>query len=120
MGLALNPDGSEDKELHIKDLHDISVGNYHQDDFLNQKEDGEEALALAEAEAAKEKEHIDDILAEGDKDDEDVDLRLGPIFATDILHAPSSHRRLPAQDRYCNSWRAGGQQEGLQYNGEAA
>jgi hypothetical protein len=49
--MSFNPDGSKDLKLKIKGIPNIFVSNYHQDDGLNQKEDGEEALALAAADA---------------------------------------------------------------------
>jgi hypothetical protein len=53
VGLSLNPDSSQDKELlKIKDISDISVRNYQRDNNLDQKEDSKEALMFATAEAA--------------------------------------------------------------------
>jgi hypothetical protein len=80
--MALNPDGSEDAELKIKGIPDVVIGNYQRQDDLNQTEDAEEALTLATAVALEEEEVIlqeeEDILndiAEGDKDDEDINER---------------------------------------------
>jgi hypothetical protein len=51
----LDPDGSKDIELKIKDLPDIIVGDYHRQDIdLNQQEEAEEALATIEAKVASE------------------------------------------------------------------
>jgi hypothetical protein len=106
VGLALNPDGSEDIELKIKGIPDISVGDFAREDGLNQKEDGEEALALVLAEAAYEEEialYGEELaFAEGDKDEEDIDLSVGCTYATDTLSRLPSQRtkRLPARDRY--------------------
>lgn len=107
--MALNPNGSKDAELKVKGIPDIVVGNYQRQDNLNQKEDAEEALALAAAVAVKkednvlqEEEDILDALAEDDKDDEDVDPRIGPTFVADLLLPPRPKRtkRLPARNRY--------------------
>jgi hypothetical protein len=88
VGLALNPNSSEDKELKIKGIPDIEVGDYSWDDLLGQKEDAEEALALAEAanrQMKGEQQHkacVDNAIAKDDKDDEDKD----PLtVATDLL-----------------------------------
>ena len=48
LGLALNPDGSEDIELQIKDLSDMSIGDYNRTDL----DDAEEPEASAVVEAA--------------------------------------------------------------------
>jgi hypothetical protein len=56
--MALNPDGSEDAELKIKGIPDVAIGNYQQQDDLNQKEDAEEALTLATAVPLEEEEVI--------------------------------------------------------------
>ena len=105
--MALNPDGSEDAELKVKGIPDIAVGDYQRQDGLNQKEDAEEALALAVAAAAKKEDNVlqeEDILnafSEDDKDDEDIDLRTRPTFVADLLPLrPRRTKRLPARDRY--------------------
>lgn len=87
--MALNPDGSKDAELKVKGIPNIALGNYQQQDGLNQKEDAEEALELAVAAAAKKEDNVfqeEDILntlSEGNKDDEDIDL--GPTLIADVL-----------------------------------
>ena len=98
--LSLNPNGSDDKELKVKGILNISVRNYHQDDGLNQKEDGEEALALAKANAVEEERYVIDSLAEGDKDSEDQDLQNPLALVTDILRPNLRSKRLLAVDRY--------------------
>jgi hypothetical protein len=63
VGLSLNPDGSQDKELlKIKGIPDISIRNYQRDDNLDQKEDGEEALMFAIAEATRGEQDILDAI----------------------------------------------------------
>jgi hypothetical protein len=103
VGLALNPDSSEDKELKIKGILDIEVGDYSQDDLLGQKEDAEEALALAEAAnrqmeegEQQHKAYIDNAIAENNKDDEDRDSLT---VAIDLLR-PQRIKRQPARDCY--------------------
>jgi hypothetical protein len=106
--MALNPNSSKDAELKIKGIPNIAVRNYQQQDNLNQREDAEEVLALAVAAAVKkeddvlqEEKDILNALAEGDKDDEDIDPRIGPTFVTDLLPLrPQRAKRLPAQNRY--------------------
>jgi hypothetical protein len=88
LGMALNPDGSEDAELKVKGIPDIAVGNYQRQDGLNQKEDAEEALTLAVAAAAKKEDNVlqeEDILnalsegnEDGNDDDDDKDTDLLP------------------------------------------
>jgi hypothetical protein len=75
VGLSLNPNGSQDERLKIRDLLDIIVGDYHRGDVVNQQEENEEAIALAEidatyAEAEEKAAHKRD-LAEGDLSDEE-------------------------------------------------
>jgi len=95
VGLALNPNGSEDKELKIKGIPDIQVGNYCRNDLPSQQEEAEEVLSLARAATVlKEQEekqleqNIDDAIAEhkGDPDKERRDPRL-PFgsLGTDLL-----------------------------------
>jgi hypothetical protein len=49
----------------------------------------------------QEEEDILDAIAEGDKDDEDIDPRIGPTFVTDLLLLrPQRTKRLSARDRY--------------------
>jgi hypothetical protein len=56
------------------------------------------------------------------------DVPLEPVIACHVSIStvavppvPSSiHKKTRLPPTSCNSWRAGGQQEGLQYNGEAA
>ena len=91
--MALNPNGSKDAELKVKDIPDIAVGNYQRQDGLSQKEDAEKALALAVAAAAKKEDNV--LQEEGneddDKDGKDIDLLPLP---------PQRTKRLPARDRY--------------------
>jgi hypothetical protein len=45
--MALNPDGSEDNELWIKDLPDIKVGNWERVPVENSTESSERTLRLS-------------------------------------------------------------------------
>jgi cation diffusion facilitator CzcD-associated flavoprotein CzcO len=54
VGLSLNPDGSEDDKLKIRELLGITVGDFSRGDVFDQQEDNDEAIVLAEAEAARE------------------------------------------------------------------
>lgn len=51
VGLSLNPDGSQDEELKVKGLPLVAVGDYARHD-LTQLEESEQALEIAEVEAA--------------------------------------------------------------------
>jgi hypothetical protein len=102
VGLSLNPDGSQDKELlRVKGIPDISVGNYQRDDSLSQGEEGNKAFDLAVAAAAQDKEEVWDAVAESNSD-EDRDLRLdSPTSVTQLLRPLSERtKRMPARDRY--------------------
>jgi hypothetical protein len=90
--MALNPDGSEDAELKIKGIPDIFIGNYQRQDNLNQREDAEEALALATATATKEEEAVLKAVSEEEEDILDNNLILSP--------RPERTKRLPARNRY--------------------
>jgi hypothetical protein len=79
--LSLNPNSSEDSELKIKDLLDITVGDYRCTD-VNQQEENNNAIAAAEVEAA-----CIEAEEEGDLSNTVTDLR------------PQRERR-PARDRY--------------------
>jgi hypothetical protein len=76
----LNPNSSQDKELlKVKGILDISVGNYQQDNSLSQREEGDKAFTLAVAEAAQDRQDIQDAVLEDDLDEEDRDPRLDPL-----------------------------------------
>jgi hypothetical protein len=77
-------------ELKIKGIPDIVIGNYQRQDNLNQKEDAEEALALATATATKEEAVLQAIFEE-EEDILDNNLVLPP--------RPERTRRLTAQNR---------------------
>jgi hypothetical protein len=78
------------------------VGDYHHTDVFNQQEDHNEAIMLAEAEAAHsdkvdeavEQSNWDNLMEEGNK----LDGGEGTL-ATDFLR-PQRERRGPAQDKY--------------------
>jgi 3-deoxy-D-manno-octulosonic-acid transferase len=92
--MALNPNGSKDVELKIKGILDIVIGDYQQQDKLNQKEDAKEALALAIAAATKEEEAV---LKAVSKEEED-------ILNNNLVLSPHLERtkHLLAQNRYCD------------------
>jgi 3-deoxy-D-manno-octulosonic-acid transferase len=90
--MALNLDGSEDAELKIKGIPDIVIGNYQQQDNLNQREDAKEALALATAAATKEEEAVLKAVSKEEKDIPNNNLILSP--------RPERTKRLPARNRY--------------------
>jgi hypothetical protein len=106
VGLSLNPDGSEDQELTIKDLPNIIVGDYHRDVDVEQQEESEETVATAEAIAAIEEaeakateEENWEQLQEGDiSEDERFQGIHSPKRVTDFLRPQKQHH--PAQDRY--------------------
>jgi hypothetical protein len=110
VGLALNPDGSQDEELKVKGLPFIAVGDYTRND-LTQLEDSELAIEVAQVEAAckeaKEKEEEEDLWAkvnEGDLDEEDS--RGIGTYVTDLVRPSRDHRHRPAEDRYFLSYEA--------------
>jgi uncharacterized protein YqfA (UPF0365 family) len=75
--LTLNPDSSEDHELKIKGIPDIKIGNYSQDDLLNQQHEAEEALALARAadeQRKKEAQHLGQDNEKASESNEDAPL----------------------------------------------
>jgi hypothetical protein len=90
--MALNSDSSEDIELKIKDISDIVIGDYQRQDNLNQKEDAEEALALATATATKEEEAVLKAVFEEEEDILDNNLVLSL--------RPERTKCLPARNRY--------------------
>jgi hypothetical protein len=104
--MSLNPDGSEDKELRIKGIPDLVVGDYHRYNLPSQQEEAEEVLALAGAATVLQKgeekqlqQSIEDALAAGDPDEEDQDPTVPFVSVTELLR-PQRLRRLPARDRY--------------------
>jgi hypothetical protein len=84
--MTLNPDGSNDTELKVKGIPDIVIRDYQRQDNLNQKEDAEEALALATASATKEEAVLEAVF------EEEEDVPLSP--------RPERTKRLPARNRY--------------------
>jgi hypothetical protein len=84
--MTLNPDSSDDTELKVKGIPDIVVGDYQRKDNLDQKEDAEEALALATASATEEEAVLKAVF----EDEEDVPLSP----------RPERTKRLPARNRY--------------------
>jgi hypothetical protein len=108
VGLALNPDGSQDGELKVKGIPDIQVGDYCRDDLPSQQEEAEEVLALAGAATVQRKQEekqleqdINNAIAEGNPDDEDKDPRDPFASVTDLLWPLSQCiKRLPARDCY--------------------
>ena len=110
VGLSLNPDGSQDEKLKVKGIPDLIVGDYARDDLLTQLEDSEQAMEVAEIEAAcreameeKGEEDIGCQINEGDLDDEDGGIGT---YVTDLLRPSRDNRRQPAQDRYFLSYEA--------------
>lgn len=94
VGLSLNPNGSKDLELKIKDLPNITVGDYRRD--VGQQDDSEETAAIAEAVASyreaeeKEKEKAKDDenwerLQEGNLSDHERHARGITTLVTDFL-----------------------------------
>jgi hypothetical protein len=107
VGLSLNPNGSEDKELKIKDLPDITIGDYHCN--VEQQEEWEETAAIAEAvancaeaeaeaEAEADEEDNWEKLQEDNLSDNERHAQGITTSVTDFVR-PQRERRL-ARDRY--------------------
>jgi hypothetical protein len=104
VGLSLNPDGSEDAELKIKDLPDVTIRDYHCD--IEQQKESEETAAAAQAVAT-----VVEAEAEAEEEDNWEQLHKGsvsenkrfqginsPTHVADFLHLWRQHH--PARDRY--------------------
>jgi hypothetical protein len=99
VGLSLNPDGSQDEKLKIRDLPDITVGDYHRN--VDQQQESDEAAAIAEIDAA---------CAEAEEDADHKRLIMAEVDQSlneEILRPKRDHRK-PAQNRYFTSKEAEG------------
>jgi hypothetical protein len=69
VGLSLNPDGSKDLEIKIKDLEGIEVGNWELEIDITQEED-EESIAMEAVLEAEKAPKLPAIIDDNDKNNE--------------------------------------------------
>jgi hypothetical protein len=79
VGMSLNPDGSEDKELKIKALDGITVGDWHQDVSQTEEQDAVAAQIALKVEEACQNGTIHTKI-EAEKGEEDA-LEIGITWA---------------------------------------
>jgi hypothetical protein len=98
IGLSLNSNGSKDGELKVKGLPNIAIGDYSRKEL--EEKNGLRGLTAIDVAVVK-----------------SAQVKLAARVVKAKAKKDAQRARNNAK---CNSCRAGGQQEGLQYNGEAA